>query len=312
MDFCRETEKLWKLYFSTDPAQKRTIKDILDPECVVIGTGADEVYSQLSEFLPAMEREFAERVEFRFKNFWCKEKRLNENTCLTYGGIYIWWESHDHKVFIDMDSRFTILYRQSQGQWKVVHIHHSLPNAEQMEGEFYPKTLATQVQKAQNEADKMRVLAQRDGLTGLYNYRALEKQWGQWNAPGLWFFLLDIDDFKQVNDTYGHVAGNEALKQVARVLENTVREGDRVYRLGGDEFGMLCAGIGSEQEAGWLLERLLRKLDAAGAQQAFWTGVSIGATAVCPGEGIERALSRADQALYERKRTAKNGYRFYR
>ena len=158
----------------------------------------------------------------------------------------------------------------------------------------------------------MRVLAQRDGLTGLYNYRALEKQWGQWNAPGLWFFLLDIDDFKQVNDTYGHVAGNEALKQVARVLENTVREGDRVYRLGGDEFGLLCAGIGSEQEAARLLERLLRKLDAAGAQQAFWTGVSIGATAVCPGERIERALSRADQALYERKRTAKNGYRFYR
>ena len=311
MDFCQETEQLWKIYFSTDPVQKRTILDMLDPECVVIGTGGDELYHQLSDFVPAMEQEFAEQVEFQFKDFWCREKRLNENLYLTYGGIHIWWESPDQKILIDMDSRYTMLYRRRGERWKVVHIHHSVPNEDQMEGEFYPKTLVTQVQEAQDEAAHMRILAQRDGLTGLYNYRALEKQWSQWDAPGSWFFLLDIDDFKRVNDTFDHMKGNEVLRQVARVMQDTVRTGDKVFRLGGDEFGLLCGSIGSEDEARCLVMRLLRNMNAAGSGQAFWTGVSIGGTAVRLGEALERMLSRADEALYERKRTKKNGYQFY-
>ena len=161
MDFCSETEKLWRLYFSPDPARKRTVLDMLDPECVVIGTGADELYHQLSDFIPAMEREFAEQVEFQCKDLWCREKRLGEDACLTYGGIHVWWESPDGKILIDMDSRFTILYRRRGERWRVVHIHHSVPNEEQMEGEFYPKTLISQVKEARDEADHMRVLAQR-------------------------------------------------------------------------------------------------------------------------------------------------------
>ena len=311
MDFCSETEKLWRLYFSPDPARKRTVLDMLDPECVVIGTGADELYHQLSDFIPAMEREFAEQVEFQFKDLWCREKRLGEDACLTYGGIHVWWESPDGKILIDMDSRFTILYRRRGERWRVVHIHHSVPNEEQMEGEFYPKTLLSQVKEARDEADHMRVLAQRDALTGLYNYRSLEKHWLQWDQPGSWFFLLDVDDFKQVNDTYGHMTGNEVLKQVAQVLEGAVRAGDKVYRLGGDEFGLLCGGVGGEDEARCLAKRLLRSLNQAGEGQIFWTSVSIGGTAVRRGEPMERMLKRADDALYQRKRSAKNGYRFY-
>ncbi len=311
MDFCSESKKLWRLYFSTDPACQQRILDMLDPECSVIGTGVDELYYQLSDFLPAMERELDEWVEFQFKDLWCREQPLGENVCLTYGGIHIWWESPDKKILIDMDSRFTILYRRRGEQWKVMHIHHSVPNKEQMEGEFYPKTLLVQVEEARSEADQLRVLAHRDALTELYNYRSLEQHWRQWDAPGSWFFLLDIDDFKRVNDMCGHMMGNEVLKQVARVMEDTLRAGDKAYRLGGDEFGLLCSGIGSEDEAKCLAKRLLRNLNSATANQVFWTGVSIGGTAVRLGEPLERALNRADKALCDCKRAAKNGYQFY-
>lgn len=311
MDFCKKTEQLWKIYFSADPGQKRMIFDMFDPECVVIGTGADEVYHRLHDFIPAMEREFKERIEFQFKNFWCREKRMGEDVCLTYGGIHIWWESPDKKILINMNSRYTILYHRCEGQWKVAHIHHSLPNEEQMEGEFYPKTLTNQVQEAQYEAAHMRTLAQRDALTGLYNYRAMEKQWIKWDAPGSWFFMVDIDDFKRVNDTFGHMTGNEVLKQVARIMLETVKPGDKVYRLGGDEFGLLCGGIGGKDEAVRLAERLMQNLDTAGADQDFWTSVSIGGTIVRPGETMDSAMLRADNALYERKRNAKRGYQLY-
>ena len=116
-----------------------------------------------------------ENIAFSFKDFWCEEKRLSEDVCLVYGKLYLWWESEDRKVRIDMDSRFSILYRRREDGWKIVHVHQSLPNPEQMEGEYYPKTLTEQVKEVTNLADQMRRLAQKDGLTGVINYRAFNR-----------------------------------------------------------------------------------------------------------------------------------------
>ena len=305
MDFCKETENLWHIYFSTRPEHKRQIMDILDPQCVIIGTGADEIYHQLSDFVPAMELEFSERLDFQFKDLWCREKRLGEDSVLTYGGLHIWWESPDNRVVIDMDSRFTILYQRRGESWKVVHIHHSVPNQEQRAGEFYPKTLVTQLREIQDRAVYLKRLADRDGLTGLINYRALKNKWQHWEEPDSWLFLLDLDDFKQVNDTFGHMAGNEVLKKVSAVLERTVGGRDLVCRIGGDEFVLLLSGVEQVEE---LARRLLWRAQQVGRGEACWTSLSMGGTPVRAGEALEDAIRRADAALYRQKRIGKNGY----
>ena len=121
------------------------------------------------------EAEQREAVAFQFKDLWCRQRRLSLDVCLVYGGLDIWWEKEDKTVYIDMSSRYSILYHRIGGIWKVVHIYQSVPNVEQAPGEYYPKRLSDQVESARRLALRMEDLALRDGLTQLYNYRGLEK-----------------------------------------------------------------------------------------------------------------------------------------
>ena len=172
MDFCKVTEELWRVYLTAGRKENREALGILAPDCVIIGTGKHEFYTNMEDFALALGEEISERqdISFQIKDFWCEQKELGPDACFVYGGIHIWWESEDQKIHIDMDSRFSLIFRQTDEGWKVVHLHQSLPNKEQMDGEFYPKTLTEQVKQAQKTAEEMAWLAQRDSLTGLINY----------------------------------------------------------------------------------------------------------------------------------------------
>ena len=311
MDFYKTTEKLWQVYFSGDAEEKRAAFCMLHPECMIVGTGASEIYHSRETFAEPFWGEQKERegMEFQLRNFWCRERPLGQDACLVYGGIHIWWESADRRIYVDMDSRFSVVYQRVLDEWKIVHLHHSVPNQEQRPGEYYPRTLVKKLREAQNEAEHLKELAERDGLTGLMNYRALKNEWRDWYEPGSWLFLIDIDDFKKVNDTYGHMAGNELLQRVAEVLVDTVRGRDLVCRMGGDEFVLLCGGVGGQAEAEQLAKRVLARLRQAGCGESCWTGVSIGGTAVQTGETLESVLRRADKALYRQKRDGKDGFK---
>src|SRR5919206_391977 len=154
--------------------------------------------------------------------------------------------------------------------------------------------------------ERVRGLALRDPLTGLPNRRMLRellaRELAQAGRDGnrLALLLVDLDDFKQVNDTLGHSAGDALLLEVARRLRAGVREGDHVARLGGDEFAVLAVG-GQEADAfGSLARRLVGAFAApfAVAGTEARTGASIG-VAVWPddGEDAEALLGRADVAL---------------
>lgn len=123
---------------------------------------------------------------------------------------------------------------------------------------------------------------------------------------------LDVDNFKSVNDTYGHSAGDEALRHIASIIRRVVRERDRVYRISGDEFGVLCADF-TEEEAGGAMKRVcaalkntnVRWVNQKGEVSEFSVSVSIGVAQLEENSAIEAAFSSADKASYVSKQKGK-------
>ncbi|OJV65089.1 MAG: GGDEF domain-containing protein [Burkholderiales bacterium 64-34] len=155
---------------------------------------------------------------------------------------------------------------------------------------------------------KLRALAMTDGLTGVLNRRGFTTQGSSLLAHAarhqlpMTAMMLDLDHFKQVNDTHGHEAGDRALQLFARLLGETCRSGDLVGRLGGEEFGVLL--LHNSAPAGLALDRRLRKrLHAASvAELGFALDYSAGMAVLQPGEaGLAELMARADGALYAAK-----------
>jgi len=159
----------------------------------------------------------------------------------------------------------------------------------------------------ENEA-LVRHQAGHDPLTGLPNRRALAELLAKGGEQAL--LVVDLDDFKPVNDRLGHAAGDELLITVARRLHMAVREADTVVRLGGDEFAVVVhdgnrtAAIGVAER---IIEALAEPFSIAGAVVTI--GASVGISAVT--EDADRLMREADQAMYRVKQSSKGGYRVY-
>ena len=164
-------------------------------------------------------------------------------------------------------------------------------------------------------------LAGHDPLTHLLNRRAVEEKLAaalirtEKNDFCVTLFLIDLDRFKPVNDTYGHEAGDRVLVEVADRLTANLRQADIVARLGGDEF--LAATMGKNSDAGTRLvaEKLLRCLSeefelSGGVKVSI--GASIGiADSGHHGKDLAELLSKADRAMYQVKMAGRNGYRIF-
>ncbi|MGH8797090.1 MAG: diguanylate cyclase domain-containing protein [Caldimonas sp.] len=168
----------------------------------------------------------------------------------------------------------------------------------QLEGEM--KRLSDEV-----STDQLTQIANRRGLMMAFEVeRARMERTGEPLAVG----LLDIDNFKRLNDELGHVAGDEALKSLAAIVSKTLRPTDRVARYGGEEFVVLLPQTPAD-EGEQILTRLQRSLTGGlfmHKQKQVFVTFSAGLTLHRLDERIEDALERADQALYEAKRTGKN------
>jgi diguanylate cyclase (GGDEF)-like protein len=159
-------------------------------------------------------------------------------------------------------------------------------------------------------------LAVTDGLTGLYNHRhlherlTLEVERSQRSKLPLSLLMLDVDHFKQFNDTFGHPAGDEVLRQLARVLNDTRRANDVVARYGGEEFAVILvdtAKFTAAKVAERVRERIFGHDFSDAAQKAGKITVSIGvATFPDDGTDAEGLVRAADTALYAAKRAGRN------
>lgn len=163
--------------------------------------------------------------------------------------------------------------------------------------------------------------ADRDGSTGLYNVRyfrtALDGAIAEATAGGPSFavILLDVDHFKHYNDTHGHLAGDDVLKDLAQILQQCSRSQDVCARYGGEEFVVLVRAV-SQEAALAQAERLRAAVEShafAGreTQPHGKVTISVG-VAVCPADGAdaERLIDRADTALYQAKRKGRNAVHY--
>ena len=162
--------------------------------------------------------------------------------------------------------------------------------------------------------EKTRNIAEKDHLTGLYNRRffyeigqSMLNMIARQKLEG-YLVVIDIDHFKQVNDTHGHFAGDKVLCSVAAVFQNSFRKSDLLGRIGGEEFALILSDITREHLEN-ILETLRRKVektvvDLGGGQEASCT-VSIGAAEIKNG-ALDVSLSVADQVMYEAKNQGRN------
>lgn len=165
------------------------------------------------------------------------------------------------------------------------------------------------------------VHAKHDALTGLPNrglfHELLDQACADAERTGqiLALMFIDLDRFKQVNDTMGHDAGDELLIQVAQRLQSCVREGDIVARLGGDEFTVVLCRLADQNMGTQIAERIVTDLKTSFALSMGCANIggSVGMS-FFPGDAIQplSLLKNADVAMYRAKEAGRNTYRLYR
>lgn len=160
--------------------------------------------------------------------------------------------------------------------------------------------------------DREKRLSSTDNLTGLSNARSFYKdvqyvlQVCERHQRPLTLAYLDLDNFKSINDSQGHAKGDETLKDVAKILKETLRTTDLIARMGGDEFA-ICLPEAPENVVKPILDRLREKLFTKLPQVPIKVSASIGAIYwTKPLNNIDELVSAADQLMYQVKKTGKN------
>ncbi|MEF8792814.1 sensor domain-containing diguanylate cyclase [Thiohalorhabdus sp.] len=167
--------------------------------------------------------------------------------------------------------------------------------------------------------------ADHDSVTGLPNRRLffdrltqalVDRSSKPESGNQLALFFVDLDDFKKINDYFGHQTGDEVLEVIAERLRNSLREGDTVARFGGDEFTILLKHLPNMHTAQEIAEKLLDVIQKPLVLGESFSGIGVGASigmAMAPdhGEDAETLLVRADWAMYRSKRSGKSGCSFW-
>jgi diguanylate cyclase (GGDEF)-like protein/PAS domain S-box-containing protein len=174
----------------------------------------------------------------------------------------------------------------------------------------------TAKKRIERRAGELEGIAYLDSLTGIFNRRMMELkvkqvlQEVQQFDRGMGLIMLDIDGFKQVNDTWGHEAGDDVLRAVARTLSGCLRPTDLVSHWGGEEFLLILSNMQpSLAELAKIAERCRKRIAASEvpvARQAIQVSSSLGATLLLSTDSSETALKRADQLLYRSKHAGRN------
>jgi len=171
------------------------------------------------------------------------------------------------------------------------------------------KRLRRQLAEKQSHELVLRELAMIDALTGLYNRRFAEQRLASEVARSarkghpLTVVLLDLNEFKYINDTYGHAVGDLALQKVAAALTHAIRQGDLAVRMGGDEFLLILPECNVSQ-LHFVLERI-GPIEVSWQNRKIAVKYSFGWKEYAPGDQPEAMLVAADAALYDNKRASK-------
>ncbi len=305
-----KVKNIWRLYMlNQEPEQLAQALTALPQDIRVIGTGRHEIYEDKQAFLQGMMADQVEArdIDFEILDEWYNVQPVTGDTCVVYGTIWVREKAATgKKVFVEMDSRFSIVCRDGPAGVEICNIHHSMPYLEQKDSEFYPKTLSNLAEEAMRKTAALERRAETDGLTELYNRVAAERYIAEAMAaePGV-FYMLDLDCFKAVNDTLGHPKGDWVIQRFAQLLQDVFGPGAILCRMGGDEFAVWFGRIGREA-AEALFASLVERCGALAGAIGVPFCCSAGACEAGPStEGFAALYQRADQALYQAKARGK-------
>lgn len=224
------------------------------------------------------------------------------------------------RLLIDKHSAQVTIENRTKGERNIVCEWYYTPLVDAQGRVLSVMTLAQDVTANSQAQERLNYLAYHDDLTGLpnrslYNDRlsqAMIEARRQGRCAGV--MLLDIDHFKIVNDTMGHEAGDELLRDIGKRLSVCVRESDTVARFGGDEFGLVLANMADPRDAIFVAQKLLDSFAPpffVGGRELF-VGPSIGIT-IYPvdSDELEGLVKNADSAMYHAKAQGRNNFQFY-
>ncbi|MGE0604094.1 MAG: GGDEF domain-containing protein [Xanthobacteraceae bacterium] len=196
-----------------------------------------------------------------------------------------------------------------------------IAQARPLEAQGEPSWLAAEIERLRAELQRSEALiealeksAHEDALTGLLNRRGFARAFAQAIAylkrygGSAALLYLDLDRFKPVNDRYGHAAGDVVLRQIAGILQGSVRASDLAARLGGDELALVLWNLDALQMQAKMraLEALVDGTSFSVGGEQIDLGVSIGGTMLLSQDDLDSALARADAAMYARKQERRN------
>ncbi len=189
-------------------------------------------------------------------------------------------------------------------------------NRIQIGGEYFLQAIVRNITDRKRAEEALRAMSLIDDLTGLYNRRGFltlaeqELKIANRMQRGVSLLFADLDDLKTINDTFGHLEGDRALIEVARIIKENFRDPDIIARIGGDEFVILAIEGALEAGPELLLERLRETLDLYNTMESdrkYQLSLSMGAVAYDPEQpvSIETLLSQADKNMYLEKQGKK-------
>jgi diguanylate cyclase (GGDEF)-like protein/PAS domain S-box-containing protein len=295
--------------------RKRTAEALSQAAAVFENTSEGAMITDTEQRIVAVNRAFGEITGYT----------QQEAVGMTSQFLYV--KERDEPLFTDMTNSV-----RRNGQWRgelwqqrkngdnfPVWLSISTINDDRGQVAYYV-SLFSDITSLKESQEKLERLAHHDALTGLPNRllfhvrleHALERARREHNRVAI--LCLDLDHFKNINDSLGHPAGDHLLQAVTQRLLHAVREEDTVARLGGDEFSLLLEQLREPQDAALVAEKLLKVLAkpfSLEAQESYITG-SIGIS-LFPDDGQDSTtlLKNADSALYQAKDHGRNNYRFY-
>ena len=210
-DFKLLTRQLLETYLGSDTLSDVVIQDFLDSNASIIGTGKQEFFKNIEHFLNSSKFDVEKRknIHFEFKDLEIEENIVDDQCVFVYGSVQIYGLYDKEVTIIHLDSRFTIIYGVRDGKWKVLHIHHSIPDKEQLEDEEFPITLGKQVQQARHEVG---------ALSAGYSYICLI------NLETGDVELIKGNNIPGLNGRYTQTDHNILLEQVNRLITEPFRQ----------------------------------------------------------------------------------------
>lgn len=205
--------------------------------------------------------------------------------------------------------------KNGEGYWENISVS---PVLDENGSIYHFVVLKEDITKRREESEKAKYLAYHDSLTGLsnrsffYDRLMIAVANAARYQSRLAVMFLDLDGFKEINDTYGHDTGDEVLKAVAEKLKKIMRKGDTVARMGGDEFTLIVPEFEDVTDVEFLAKKILKSMEQRLTAKNLLVTPSIG-IAFYPQHGAnhETLLINADKAMYQAKKQGKNNYRIF-